>query len=280
MESLTGSLRPRRPRSSPMQNSTDERLTALHHKLAKRNTQLRRRVRKLEREVARQEDLRGEALRRQAEVVVLELLEAARSEAALIESALRRMSDRTFDCCMSCGATIPIGQLELFPYSVNCQSCAADFPMDYREKLRGQHLRIRESLTTLAELVETAAKTGTAQPDVQADREVTMVVLEDLDSELREHFVLEERDGYLAEATRVAPHLHREATVLLAQHSAFCDQLEAMLGPVRDAGSGAQVWADLEEQFGRFSSELREHERAEGELISRAHGEDLGGTGD
>jgi DnaK suppressor protein len=280
MESLTGSRRPRRPRPSPMPNSTDERLEALRHKLAKRNAQLRRRFRRLEREVAREEDRRDGALHRKAQAVVLELLEAARSEAALIESALRRMSDRTFDCCMSCGATLPIEQLELIPYSVNCQSCAADFPMDYSEKLRGQHLRITESLATLTELIEAAAKTGTAHSEVQTDREVTIVVLEDLDSELSEHFVLEERDGYLAEATRVAPRLHRKATVLLAQHSAFCDQLAAMLGPVQDAGSGAQVWTDLKEQFGRFAAELREHERAEGELISRAHGEDLGGTGD
>lgn len=280
MENFSGSLRPRRSRSSPMSNSIDERLAALRHKLTKRNAQLRRRVRKLDREVAREEDRRGDVPHRKAEAVVGELLEAARSEAALIESALRRMSDRTFDCCMSCGATISIEQLEFFPYSVNCQSCAADFPMDYTEKVRGQHLRIRDSLATLTELIEAASKTGAAHSEVQADREVTMVVLEDLDSELREHFALEERDGYLAEATRVAPHLHRKATALLAQHSAFCDQLAAMLGPAREVGPEEQVWADLEEQFVRFASELREHERAEGELISRAHGEDLGGTGD
>jgi RNA polymerase-binding transcription factor DksA len=280
MENLTGSSRPRRSRPSPMPNSSEKRMAALHRKLAKKSRQRRRRIQKLEREVAREEDRRGQALRRRSEAVVLELLEAARSEAALIESALRRISDRSFDCCMRCGATISIEQLELFPYSVNCQTCAADFPMDYTENLRGQHLRIRDSLDTLAELIEAASERGAAPSDVQADREVTVVVLEDLDSELREHFALEERDGYLAEATRVAPHLHRQASALLAQHGAFCDQLAAMLGPVREVGPGEQVWADLAEQFGRFASELREHERAEGELISRAHGEDLGGTGD
>ena len=280
METHTGSSRPRRVRTTQKLDSAGRRLAALRKKLVDRNAQLRQRVRKLERELARIGERPSEALHPRAEAIVAELLAATRSEFAQTASALRRMADRSFDCCMTCGATIPLEQLELFPHSVNCPGCAADFPLDYSEKLRGQHLRIRESLAIVAELIDLASGRRAALPEAQADRKVTIVILEDLEGELVEHFALEERNGYLAAAISVAPRLHRKATVLLAQHGEFRDQLAGLIRPARDAQGSSQGWVDLEVRFRRFAGELQEHERAEGELISRAHSEDLGGSGD
>ncbi len=203
----------------------------------------------------------------------------ARREIAVIESSLQRMASNEFDFCMTCGATISLDQLTLFPYSVNCEMCAAGFPLDYADKLHVQHLQMRHSLKALSGLIESVMVGRARGEALGPDWAAALIVLADLERDLPEHFALEEQDGHLASAVAVAPRFHRKAAHLLAQHADFCDRLTLLLDHARQAGTSVQSWAEVQQDFFRLSTDLLEHERAEGDLIGRAYCEDIGSPG-
>jgi RNA polymerase-binding transcription factor DksA len=246
--------------------------------LVDRIERLNHRIEKLERELAQLAD-RGGGLRYRAASIVDGLLGGARREIAVLESSLRRMAINEFDCCMTCGATISLVQLTMFPYSVNCGECSAGFPLDYADKLHAQHLQMQNSLKALGGLIE-SVRLGCYKGEVLGpDWAAALIVLADLNRDLPEHFALEEQDGHLASAVSVAPRFHRKAAHLLAQHSGFCVRLTSLLSQAQQAGASVESWAQVQQDFFRLSAALHEHEKAESDLIGRAHCDDIGSPG-
>src|ERR1700692_3847055 len=41
-----------------------------------------------------------------------------------VAAALERIDQGTFGCCEECGKTIPVGRLEVLPYTRSCVECA------------------------------------------------------------------------------------------------------------------------------------------------------------
>ena len=267
-----------RQSTSRRQPDADEHLQAIAENLADRAARLSHRVVEIERELARLARCDG-SLRPRTAAIIDELTSGAREELAMIDSSMRRIADNEFDCCMTCGRTISLDQLKLFPYSVNCDRCSADFPLGYAEKLRVQHLRMRDSLGALSELIESIMLGCSCGESTGPDRAAALLVLVDLDRDLPEHFALEERDGFLSSAVATAPRFHRRAARLLLQHGDFCERLTRLLSSARQAGEGVQNWTRLQQDFLRLSGDLLEHERFENDLIGRAHTEDIGSAG-
>ncbi|GIG53468.1 TraR/DksA family transcriptional regulator [Demequina activiva] len=52
------------------------------------------------------------------------LLETARAERRRVEAAQARLADGTFGTCATCGAPIPLAQLEARPWRERCVACA------------------------------------------------------------------------------------------------------------------------------------------------------------
>jgi iron-sulfur cluster repair protein YtfE (RIC family) len=147
------------------------------------------------------------------------------------------------------------------------------------EKLRVQHLRMRDSLGALSELIESIMLGCSCGKSTGPDRAAALLVLVDLDRDLPEHFALEEREGFLSSAVATAPRFHRRAARLLLQHGEFCERLTRLLSNARQAGEGVQSWTRLQQDFLSLSGDLLEHERFENDLIGRAHTEDIGSAG-
>ncbi len=51
-----------------------------------------------------------------------------------IDSALKRIEDKTFGACEECGEDIAEKRLEVNPYSGNCISCAEQLEMDEKQR--------------------------------------------------------------------------------------------------------------------------------------------------
>jgi RNA polymerase-binding transcription factor DksA len=271
---------PTDPRAASHQsrNGSTGHFDAIRNSLSERSRRLNRRAEMLEHQLDRLSDQTSE-LESHAEALIRGLISGAHQEIAQIESSMRRIANNEFDCCMSCGAAIPVDQLALFPYSVNCRGCSADFPLDYSEKLRVQHVHMRESLNALGDLIDNVLRKRSTGLPAGTEWAAALIILEDLGRDLPEHFALEERDGYLAAAVNAAPRFHRQATQLLAQHAEFAQRLNSLLTRARQLEDSVTSYLGWKQEFLRISADLLEHERAENDLIGQAHTEDIGSPG-
>ena len=100
--------------------------------------------------------------------------------------------------------------------------------------------------------------------------------LEKLDRMLAAHFALEERSGRIESAVHAAPQFHPRAIALREQHRAFLAEMERIRTKARQA-SGPDAWMGIERAFLVLSESIRDHEMAEGEILSSAILDDLGG---
>lgn len=279
MECVPGEHPPTAARLRQRRDSRDERFRAIREDLIARSARLQQHVEEIEAELAGLARRGNRSLQRRVTAIIDDLVAGDRREIAIIESALQRMANNEFDCCMTCGATISLDQLSLFPYSVNCRECSVDFPLDCAEKLHAQHLHMRNALNWLAELIESILLGYSRGNESGPDQAAALIVLADLARELPEHFDLEEQDGHLESAIAVAPRFHRHAAGLIAQHGEFTERLGLLLDTAQQAGTSVQGWARVQQDFLRLAADLFEHERAENELIGRAHTEDIGSPG-
>jgi len=69
-------------------------------------------------------DFAEQAVERGGDEVLDTLTDAARRELRLIQRALERMDEGTYDECAVCGDKIPLKRLEALPYSDRCVKCA------------------------------------------------------------------------------------------------------------------------------------------------------------
>ena len=146
-------------------------------------------------------------------------------------------------------------------------------------QLEGQHrdlMRRRRSVE-----LEISALATLAEKERGDEGEATLMramsQLTALRRELKEHFVLEERVGFLAAATEAAPRLSRRANRLSREHADMNAAVARILEDLLSSQKLPERWAALVESFARFSETLLAHEQAEEEIVREAFMEDLGG---
>ena len=199
------------------------------------------------------------------------------AEGERIEGSLRRMDERTYGCCMTCGANVDPGLLQDYPHAVNCRKCALDFPATYSEKIGLQHHKVLEKLQRLGvrldDLIARLRDGGEALGRVS----LCVTLIGDFDWVIRAHFAMEERGGYLAEALARAPRFHRRAAALQREHHLLRKVSEGLTARSREAAECFEQWQRLREDFERFARDLQAHESQENEIVSSAFLDDLGG---
>lgn len=99
-------------------------------------------------------------------------------------------------------------------------------------------------------------------------------LLDEFQRRLMDHLAAEEQGGYLERAAVVAPRFHRKTEMLLEQHTVLREWIGALVREPEEGG-----WAASYVAFCEFRQVLREHERAETDVLQRAYLEDLGGHG-
>jgi iron-sulfur cluster repair protein YtfE (RIC family) len=110
----------------------------------------------------------------------------------------------------------------------------------------------------------------------QRDQGEVRARTEELVETVSEHFELEERGGYFADAVRRAPNQQATAVELQAQHGALLQSLEALRELAQLAVKSDAGWTRFEEKLVQFSDDLLHHEAGERALLQRAYGQDIG----
>ena len=70
------------------------------------------------------DDFEEQAVELDDDEVLVRLSRAGRTEAVLIEAALKRIEDGTYGKCITCGNPIPQRRLEALPEASQCVDCA------------------------------------------------------------------------------------------------------------------------------------------------------------
>jgi len=205
-----------------------------------------------------------------------DFMDTLRRELGVIESAIRRIDSREYDCCMQCGGRIRPDRLELLPYAVNCARCSRSFPREYVQQLRGQHSDLRRALVSLETLITALIERCEEQTAGAGNLAPTLALLADLSRQLPEHFALEEKGGYLAEALQAAPRFSRRAERLQKQHRGFGDRIESILEEANLAATSSKSWRRVDGHFRQFSTALMAHEQAENDILESAFLDDIG----
>ena len=103
--------------------------------------------------------------------------------------------------------------------------------------------------------------------------------VEELKHILVEHFLEEEKDGYLAEALAVAPQYAGQAEELQKQHGEMLETLNDFSQRLEMSEPPFDSWQKARDEFEEIIASLRRHERAENEIVQSAFETDTG-TGD
>jgi len=256
--------------------SARSELSSRHAELLRRLTQIEN---DLERHGSSPDDARSRAPSASTGIeIVSDFLESLSREIALIESALRRIDSREYDCCLQCGGTIAAERLQQLPYTVNCTACSADFPVDYIHQLRSHHSSLRRTVFNVLHVLNDMAAQQTSEAGTTAtDVASALALLGDLGRHLPVRFELEERGGYLAEALTAAPRFSRQATGLMQQHAVFNRRMDALVKETEQAAGTAHAWSTARDTFRTLALDLLTHEQAEADIVESAFLDDLGG---
>jgi RNA polymerase-binding transcription factor DksA len=201
-----------------------------------------------------------------------------RRELGLVESALRRIGSREYDCCMQCAGTIQAERLERLPYAVNCTTCSSSFPIEYIHQLRGHHSSLRRMIFSVLRIIEDAVMRCRASEATEASLAPTLALIADLSRELPERFQIEEAGGHLAEALAAAPRFTNRATRLVQQHQEFSHRIQAIVKEAESAAQSDSAWVQIHAHFRVLSLDLLAHEQAEADILESAFLDDLGGV--
>ncbi len=199
-------------------------------------------------------------------------------ELSRIESAIRRIDSREYDCCLQCGGTIDPARLERLPHAVNCAVCSTRHHLDSIEVLRGHHTSLRRAIfDVLHALHDTAERCSDPSGVSTADVGRCVALLADLARSLPLRFEQEERAGQLAEALNAAPRFSRRASALLRQHGDFVCRADALSADAERLGSGSAGLPPIRDRFREFALDLLSHEQTEADIVESAFLDDLGG---
>jgi len=213
-----------------------------------------------------------------ASAITAEVLAHIEREIGQVESALRRIDSREYDCCLQCGGTIDPGRLERLPYAVNCARCSTRHRLDSVDLLRGDHTSLRRMIfDVLHSLNDTVQRNRSNEPDAPVDVACCHVLLADLARHLPLRFEQEERNGHLAEALAVAPRFTPRASALVRQHGDFVQRIDALLKDTEQLASVSGGLTTIRDGFRDFALDLLAHEQSEADIVESAFLDDLGG---
>lgn len=131
-----------------------------------------------------------------------------------------------------------------------------------------------QALAASAERVELALRTLAVGGAGPATGPLAQVLLDEFRRRLLRHFELEEDGGLLEDLAADEPRFARPVAKLRSEHAAFRLRVAELEAEVVDGG-----WTVVHARFLAFRRDLAVHERAENELLQRAHLEDIGGRG-
>ena len=204
-------------------------------------------------------------------------LDQVAAEAARIESAIRRIDRREFDCCILCGGRIPAAALRRAPFTSTCPNCSDSYPLTYGDEMRMQHSGLRTLLNRtrerLSELVLALESEGS---DTASEVAAARVLLLDFEHELLAHHAAEEQDDYMSAACQQAPRLSRSAESLLREHAELARGLASIRDDALTVGSVADEWRPIIARFELLALALYEHEEEENALLAAAFLDDIG----
>jgi RNA polymerase-binding transcription factor DksA len=206
-----------------------------------------------------------------------ERLDRVAAEAARVESAIRRIDRREFDCCILCGGRIPVAALRRAPFTSTCPNCSDSYPLTYGDEMRLQHSSLRALLRAtrerLAELVLVLESEGA---DIDSEAAAARVLLLDFEHEVLAHHAAEERDETLSAACQQAPRLSRSAESLLREHVELARNLASIREDALAVGPVADEWRPIAARFELLALALCEHEEEENALLAAAFLDDIG----
>jgi RNA polymerase-binding transcription factor DksA len=210
--------------------------------------------------------------------ILTEVIGSLDREIGRIESAIRRIDLREYDCCLQCGATIDPARLERLPHAVNCAACSTRHHLDSIEVLRGHHSSLRRTLfNVLHALNDTAERSVQADGDIATDAGRCRALLADLARHLPVRFEQEERAGQLVEALNTAPRFSRRAAALVRQHGEFVRRAEELVKDAERLGSDPSGLPGIRDRYREFALDLLGHEQIESDIVESAFLDDLGG---
>lgn len=97
-----------------------------------------------------------------------------------------------------------------------------------------------------------------------------------LRSHLAEHFLQEERGGFLEEAVARVPRLSAAVREVVAQHPRLLAALDAVIERLAAEPWSSASWDAAADGFARFATQMAAHERSENAVVQEGYNEDLG----
>jgi hypothetical protein len=97
-----------------------------------------------------------------------------------------------------------------------------------------------------------------------------------LKTSLLRHFFFEEQGGYMSQVLEQAPHLHRSAQELLAEHHLLGLELDALIESASAVPPDRLPPVPLQQRVEQWMGLVRRHEAKENQLIQGTCNQDLG----
>lgn len=117
---------------------------------------------------------------------------------------------------------------------------------------------------------------ATPGPPTQAQRAHVLDSLRGLRAHLAEHFLQEERGGFLEEAVTRVPRLSSAMREIVGQHPLLLAEIDTVVERLAAEPSNRSSWQDAAASFARFADHMTAHERSENGVVQEGYNEDLG----
>jgi hypothetical protein len=113
-------------------------------------------------------------------------------------------------------------------------------------------------------------------PPVPEQRAHVLDCLRGLRAHLAEHFLQEERGGFLEEAVARVPRLSSAVREIVGQHPLLLAELDTVIERLAAEPFTDSSWNDATGGFARFADHMATHERSENGVVQEGYNEDLG----
>ena len=131
----------------------------------------------------------------------------------------------------------------------------------------------RDLFNLMASVRSAFAAEGPPSADQQTQ---VLACLRRLRANLAEHFLQEERGGFLEEAVTRVPRLSSAVREIVGQHPLLLAELDGVIERLDAALSADSAWDAAADGFRRFAEHMAAHERSENGVVQEGYNEDLG----
>lgn len=124
----------------------------------------------------------------------------------------------------------------------------------------------------------TSARSAFAAPSppTPAQRAQVLECLRGLRAHLADHFLKEERGGFLEEAVTRVPRLSTAVREIVSQHPLLLAELDSVIERLAVEPCTGSCWDAAADGFARFAAQMAAHERSENAVVQDGYNEDLG----